>query len=283
VAVLLLVAAAASLVSYRQSVGAGQVVPPFAGRSLAAVRQSASAVDVRVSVRTSRYDSTVPAGDVINQSIQPGTHVAGGTLVWVDVSQGAAPVPVPSLLGDSPAQAESALHSAGLTYAEGPPSYSETVGAGDVYQWSSAGLSLHPGSQVTFDLSLGPKPRIIPSFEGETWAQASAELDGQRLVPSEEQAYSSSVSAGLVIRTVPAAGESVPRGSGVTVVVSKGPQYVTLDPNIVGMTESQALSVLAEEGLKLAGTEGFGQTVIDTVPSPGASVQVGTPVWLYLF
>jgi eukaryotic-like serine/threonine-protein kinase len=283
VAVLLLVAAAASLVSYRQSVGAGHVVPPFARQTVADARKSASALDLRLAVGKSLYDSTVPTGEVINQSIQAGSHVAGGTIVWVEVSEGAAPVPVPSLLDDTPQAAEAALHGVGLVPAQGPAGYSETVPSGEVYSWSSAGLSLRPGSTVTFDLSKGPPLRLIPSFTGETWAQASAELDGQLLVPTEQHAYSSTVSAGYVIKTVPAAGQLVPRGSGVTVVVSKGPQYVTLDPDIVGMTESQARSELASEGLTLAGTEGFGQTVIDTVPSPGSSVQVGTPVWLYLF
>jgi serine/threonine-protein kinase len=157
------------------------------------------------------------------------------------------------------------------------------VDNGKVIGWSPSSGLVRPGSTVSFWVSLGPRPRIVPNLSGWSWPDAQADLEGLRLVPQEQQIWSTKVKAGLVISTTPGPQSSVARGSPVVVVVSKGPQYVTIDPNIYGMSAAQARSVLAREGLPIGGTYGIGSTVIATEPVAGSRVQVGTPVFLYLF
>jgi serine/threonine-protein kinase len=283
VVVLLLMAAGAGVVSYRQWVSGGQVVPSFVGKDLAAVQSAAAAADLRVSVTGKRYDAKVPAGDVISQSVKAGSHLPGGGLVAVTLSEGAAPVPVPSLNGDTAAQAQQALKQAGLVGSQSAAQYSETVATGIVIGWNPDTGLQKLGSTVTFWVSLGPKPRIVPDLLGWSWPDAQSDLEGLRLQPVEELQYSNNVKAGYVISTTPGANVTVQRGSPVDVVVSRGPQYVVVPSDLYGMTERQARSALAQLGLPLGGTYGIGSTVIASEPTPGSRVKVGTPVFLYLF
>jgi beta-lactam-binding protein with PASTA domain len=285
VAVALLVVATlatgAGVQAYRRLTGTGHVVPQLVGLSLAQAESVATGVDLRVVVAGHRYDGTIAVGDVVTQSLQRGANEQGGTAVRVVLSLGAAPVPVPDLTGDNAAQAQAALTSGHLAYATAASQYSETVQSGLAIQWAPAGSDVHPGTTVTVTFSLGPKPRNVPALRDDTWAGAQSALEALRLVPVEQLSYSTSVPKGEVIGTYPPAEQSVPRGSSVTVDVSKGPQYVTVPEDLVGQSAQQAAAELTGEGLVVLGTYGVGSSVIYSVPAPGTSVQVGTGVTLY--
>ncbi len=70
------------------------------------------------------YDENVPAGRVISVSEPPGTEVARGATVALEVSLGPAPVPVPDVSGSTGSSAAATLEGAGFVVAgiEGSPS-----------------------------------------------------------------------------------------------------------------------------------------------------------------
>jgi len=97
-----------------------------------------------------------------------------------------------------------------------------------------------------------------------------------------EDAFSDSVPAGVVIGTKPAVGELAPRDSQVTVVVSKGPELITV-PNVVGMTVEAASAVVRDLGL-VPDVENYapGAPVRAQAPTGGNVVPKGSKVTLYL-
>src|SRR5690606_20874449 len=98
--------------------------------------------------------------------------------------------------------------------------------------------------------------------------------------PSEER-------EGTVIDQDPAAGSELKRGDTVTIVVSTGPERVTV-PNVVGSLLDEARASLRAAGLKVtvrrrevsdATDDG---RVVDQSPSAGVEVERGTDVVLFV-
>jgi beta-lactam-binding protein with PASTA domain len=281
VAIVVGVAALIGIESYRNNVLTGHFAPRVTGMTLTAARVRAARADLRIRVRSEVYSAKVPAGDVISQSIKPGSREQGGTAILVVVSKGPQPVPVPSLAGDTAGAAVSALTLGHLGYHEAPAQFSETVSAGEVISWSPTDVNVAPGTVVTFVISKGPRQRIVPNIAGETWSQAAAAIQALRLVPVEQFAYSNTILQGKVINTVQPAGTTLPRGATVDVVVSKGPHFVQVPTNLVGLPVQTATSEIQALGLVVAGTYGPGNTVILSYPTPGSTVRVGTAITLY--
>jgi eukaryotic-like serine/threonine-protein kinase len=87
----------------------------------------------------------------------------------------------------------------------------------------------------------------VPLVNGETYAQAAAQIKAAGLNPVENKQPSSTVKAGLVISTNPDNGNSVPKNSTVTVNVSTGVAKIAL-PNLTGTQASQAEAKLRSIG-----------------------------------
>ncbi|MGB2973068.1 MAG: PASTA domain-containing protein, partial [Candidatus Competibacter sp.] len=100
---------------------------------------------------------------------------------------------------------------------------------------------------------------------------------------------SSTVPAGTVISQNPAAGAAVARGSAVNLVVSSGPPPATV-PNVVGLSQQNASTVLAGAGLTVGSITYQGTTssrldgqVARQNPAAGTTVAAGTSVDLIVY
>jgi serine/threonine-protein kinase len=136
-----------------------------------------------------------------------------------------------------------------------------------------------PDSTVTLIVSDGPAPRSIQNVARKTYDQAAAALQAQQLLPQRADAYSDTVPSGQVIRTEPAAGQQVARGSTVQVVVSKGTDAV-LVPDLRGLTIDAAAAAAAERGLtlNLVGPYRPNGKIGNQDPVPGTRVRRGQVV-----
>lgn len=106
------------------------------------------------------YSDDVPQGQVISQSVDPGSKVDKGTTVSYVVSLGPKTkyVTVPGLGGYTEADARKRLENAGLKVGTVNKVYSSTVGEGYVIdQTASPGSSVEEGTSVGFTVSLGPE------------------------------------------------------------------------------------------------------------------------------
>lgn len=118
----------------------------------------------------------------------------------------------------------------------------------------------------------------VPSVKGMSYDDAVAALEEAGLQADRENQYSDSVDSGDVISCSPSEGKEVEKGSTVTLVVSKGAETKTVAvPDLSGMTQSGAESVLASMNLKLGNVkEEESDSAVGTVI--GQTVEVGTQV-----
>lgn len=143
---------------------------------------------------------------------------------------------------------------------------------------------------TSFSLFVRSGVTTVPAVEGLSRGEASARLadQGLRLRGVENEGrYSEKVPAGNVVRQNPDARTLVKRGSGVTVVLSKGPQRVEV-PELGGKTLPAAQAALSGSGLAVGRLLGAFSTTVTTGsvltsdPAQGADIPPSTPVHVLL-
>ncbi len=112
---------------------------------------------------------------------------------------------------------------------------------------------------------------------------AEAQLRNQGFQVTPEEQYSTEVDEGKAISTDPAAGQSIPENSQVKLLVSLGPESVSI-PEVAGKTEEEARQILKDAKLQ-AGTHITQNSpdvkkgvVIETKPGEGEKVDVDSNV-----
>ncbi|SDM10292.1 Stk1 family PASTA domain-containing Ser/Thr kinase [Nonomuraea jiangxiensis] len=126
----------------------------------------------------------------------------------------------------------------------------------------------------------------IPSLETQERKYAEDQLKAQGLSVQVVEEPSSDVKKGIVIRTEPEAGTKVDKGSAVKLVVSKGPEKVTVPDGLIGLSQAEALKALEDAELQgtvktRSSTKEQG-TVIATDPKSGESIEKGGTVTLFV-
>jgi eukaryotic-like serine/threonine-protein kinase len=94
-----------------------------------------------------------------------------------------------------------------------------------------------------------PEPERVPDLRNATVGQAESSLGGRWQMLTVEE-YSSEVNEGLIIRQEPPPNSPLEEGQPVTVVVSLGPQFVTI-PDVRGVSASQARNSLESLGFNV--------------------------------
>jgi len=199
------------------------------------------------------------------------------------VGSSVARVVVPDVAGQTEQAAGAALRAAGLNPL---PSFatSSTVPSGLVIsQTPPAGSSIAKHSQVTIVVSGGAASVPLPNVGNLTAAEALKRLAAAGFKPTSRPQSSTTVAAGRVIETNPAAGVPDKLGSPVTVIVSSGPEPVRV-PDVKGQTQSAAEGELTGAGLavgsitkRVSKTQTPG-TVLAQSPASGKSVTAGSRV-----
>ena len=258
-------------------------VPQFVGLDRAAAELLIDENGWQLEVLEGRDDASV-AGQVLGQDPPPGESLKEGEPVTLTISLGRELRTVPTDLAGLPvADAELRITEAGLTVGE-----PERVNSEDVPTEHVIGLvegtpaTAETGTAVSLVVSSGPVPRLVPAIAaGSDPAAACPAVEAVQLVCEQVLEFSDVVPNGQVIRVEPAAGSEVQRGSTVRVVVSQGPDLVTV-PEITGQTVAEARATLEANGLGIevlpADAEG---RVITSDPSPGVQVPRGTTVSVF--
>jgi beta-lactam-binding protein with PASTA domain/predicted Ser/Thr protein kinase len=122
-----------------------------------------------------------------------------------------------------------------------------------------------------------PVPNVVGSLE----SLAVQKIRGQNLVPQVKRDFSDSVPKGTVSAQNPSAGTKIVKNDTVTITVSRGKQTVPV-PSVVGKTRDDAVSTLANAGLKssvfLVASGKPDGTVTAQDPQPGKDVNKGSRV-----
>ncbi len=265
-------------------------VPTLAGITLAKAQAAAAKDHFTLHVETARVKSeTIATGSVVSQSPKVGTKLKEGSTLNVVLSGGLPSVTVPSLATMTCPQAATALKDAQFKSSCAPAQYDNTVAAGVLKEWTLGGET-NPtkapfGAIITLVPSAGHFPVPVPAIPTSyTYSQAQAALSAVGLGAAQATAASTSVPAGQVISTSPAANVSAAYGSTVTVTVSSGPPTVQV-PNLFKDTVSEATATLQGLGLTVSGVFGpmasGASPVVYSQPQQGTTVDVGSSVALY--
>jgi serine/threonine-protein kinase len=181
-------------------------------------------------------------------------------------------VEVPDVEGKRQSDAEDELKKAGLKVGSVEEEFSSDIAEGRVISTDpAAGESVERGSEITLTVSKGEKPPEqvqVPDVTGQPAGSAKQTLESAGFKVSQRTSPSSDVEKGMVIQTNPRAGQQVDQGSTVLMIVSSGPENSQV-PNVVGLTEADAVKALREAGL---------QHQVVTVPQQTPDQQVGTVV-----
>jgi serine/threonine-protein kinase len=195
-------------------------VPDLRKLELAAARRAADDAGLEVEVGDSLPNPNVPAGAVLVQSPLPGGEVAPGSSVRLILSTGPERRAIPSVGVLSEEQAAGTLRAMGFQVTvqrvSSPRREGRVVGT-----IPAAGSRVPVPSAVRLLVSAGPPKVVTPRLVGLPQEQAAALLETAGLELGEpEREYHPELEAGIVLAQRPAAGDTVPQGSGVHVVVS---------------------------------------------------------------
>lgn len=193
---------------------------------------------------------------------------------------------VPNLVGLQRGAVAGALSAAELK-ADLTDDHNDTVPGDTVIRSDPApGQRALRGSDITVVISLGHP--VVPDLAiGSTPEEAQRAVQQADLSPRldpDAARFDDDVPAGAVLRLQPPSGTMLTVGAPVTVVLSKGPAPITV-PDVRGMGQTQALSVLARAGLKVQVQRQFDDQVagghaIGTDPRAGTGAARGTNVIL---
>ena len=204
----------------------------------------------------------LPVGAVIRTDPETGKKLETGKALTFVVSTGPPPVPLPELNGLDAATALATLTDGGLVLGVETPEYSEDVPAGVIIRWTIslqptlvAGQEVIKGTAVDTFVSQGPAPRVVPDLTGMSIDSATSALTDLQLTINRGDDQFSIVAAGGVATQSPAPGESLARGTAVTVAISKGPDLVAV-PQLLTLKFDKVGPALEAAGFVLGNVSG---------------------------
>lgn len=224
-------------------------VPDVAGMDEKEARAAIEKAGLAYSKGDDVASDTVPKGKAVSSEPGSGTTAVLGTTVTVHFSSGSATVDVPDVSGKTQEQAKKALEDAGLKVGEVTTEDAPNVDKDKVVRTDpAAGTSVQRGERVSLVIASG-LTAVPDGLAGMTQEQARAALSAAGLsVGDVSQEESSEYPAGQVIRTDPASGKKVDRGSEVALVVSSGGPTTATVPDVAGQPKDSAVKALQDAG-----------------------------------
>ena len=265
-----------------QFTGSYEPVPPVTGLSTEEATQILSALELGAEI-VEEFSEDVPKGTVISTDPISGENVRKGNSVILVVSKGKERYVIPSdLAGKDPADATAELEALTLVVDGTKEVYDEVIPVGKVVGTDpEGGTSVKRETPVTIQISKGPAPVEIPKIIGtllEETTKTLAEL-GLEVQVSEEK-FDDSV-AGTILLSDPIPGTTVPKGTVVKVVISKGPVLVEV-PNVVGMDLDKATAALEAAGFEVKVKNKLSVAILDRVysqnPASGTMAPKGSVI-----
>jgi len=278
---LLLVSAAVGYVVYQQLSASGVTVPQLSGSCDHAKAQLA-AVELKGQCKDKK-SSLDQKDQVVGSDPSSGSSADKNSVVTIFIGAGPTAVAVPDVRGKSVLEAQGILQDKGFQVdANTIPVDTGKLAAGQVTGTiPKAGSEEPQGTVIQLQVATGNV--IVPDVTGMSCDEATAKLKQKTLVATCQDSPSDQPQ-GQAFQSQPAAGATAPQNSPVTVLISSGPQQVTVPP-VTNIDKNEAIRTLHDAGLKAAITQqvectdpGLNNTVQSQDPAPGAQVDQGSSV-----
>ena len=170
-----------------------------------------------------------------------------GLIVFALTRSDTKQVLVPTVIGESRAQAETKLRDAGFDVAVKSVPNDAPVGR-VLEEDPPAGSKADDGSTVTISVSAGRGTIVVPPVAGQTEKQALKALRDKGLRPKVTERASDTVKRGLAIGTEPASGSQIEVGKPITLLISTGAKLVQV-PSVLGQQQDIADTAIRNAGL----------------------------------
>ncbi|MEW2274111.1 Stk1 family PASTA domain-containing Ser/Thr kinase [Streptomyces griseofuscus] len=258
-------------------------VPNFVGLSEKDARETASNVDLKVTVSGRKACEDQPKGLVCSQNPAKGMKVDKNTTVGLVISTGAPKVTVPDVRGIQFDQAQTQLKEKGFTNVERKDVVSTQPPGVVTAQDPPGGSSRQKGTTITLTVAKAEEKVTIPGdVIGKSCDDAKAELQGMGLVPTcNDQPTDNPDDNGKVLSINPPAGQQVAKNTPIAVNVGKAQSGQVQVPGIQGKKLGQVKQMLAQAGLSLGNVTGANDDnalVINSNPAPGTPVNQGQAI-----
>jgi eukaryotic-like serine/threonine-protein kinase len=162
-----------------------------------------------------------PPDTVTGQQPHAGDSLIKGSVVHINVSRGAKPVPVPDVTNQPYANAKSALEGQGFVVSR-VDIQSDLANGVVVASDPPPGTSVSKGSKVTLSVSKGPATTQVPDVSNQNQADATSILQSAGLtVAIITDPVTDPSQDGVVIAQDPAAGADAKQGEVVTIHVGQ--------------------------------------------------------------
>ncbi len=266
---------------------AERVEMPFVlGKTADEARQILEDKGLQVLEETSPTDQQ-EAGKVFDQDPDAGNPVDAGSAVTIRVAAEVAKAKVPNLVGKEIDDARDLLDALGFKIQEKATTDAAAPKDEVVAQNPAPQTEQPKGSTVEVTVSTGKNQKAIPDVTGKDVSDAANELGQEGFKTRATREASATVEEGKVIRTNPAAGTKVDEGSTVTIVVSSGPELISV-PNVKGKTadqaraEIEAAGLVYREGSPVPSNPSDDGKVVAQSPGAGTKVEKGSTVVVQL-
>ncbi|GAB3693933.1 Stk1 family PASTA domain-containing Ser/Thr kinase [Nocardiopsis oceani] len=168
-------------------------------------------------------DDEAEEGTVLETDPEAGAEIEATDSIVIYVSSGPGDLEIPSVEGQSEADAMSTLTDAGFENVTTENRANETVAEGNAIGTEpSAGNQVAPSDEVTLIISSGPDQVQVPDLQGMTQDQAQSALDSAGL-SADFQEQEDGAPEGTVINQSPAADQSVNADTTVVVTLAVAP------------------------------------------------------------
>ena len=270
--------------TWYQFTGSYEVVPPVSSLTVDEATVILAPLELGVEV-VEEFSEDIPAGVVIRTEPASGENARKGSPVTLIVSKGQERYLIPTdLTGQDPKDATSALEALTLVISATNEVFDEVIPVGKVVSTDPVGgTSVKRETPVTILVSKGPAPVEVPPIIGTLITDATTTLGAIGLTTETTREDFDDSVAGTILSTDPIPGTTVPKGTIIKVVLSKGPVLVDV-PNVVGMDVATATTTLQSAGFQVKVVNKLTVAILNKVysqnPAGGSKAPKGSVITL---
>lgn len=261
--------------------GSRVTVPSMVGGTITDADRLLKPVGLTSEVTKQEFSEDVPKGVIISTDPAAGDKVKEASVVHLTLSKGPERYTIPGVSQLTAEAATKLLTSIPIATPVVDEVFNDKIPKGYVIGTDPAsGTQVKRGAGIRLIVSKGIEQIALVNFSNKSGEEAINTLTDSGFKVSPKYVYSETVPLGAVVSQSPSEAKSYPKGTSVSLIISKGSAYVFI-PNVYSLSETKAKSILTSLDLQVTvkrmGTKAVKQ-VTAISPKIGSKVLRGSMV-----
>jgi serine/threonine-protein kinase len=232
--------------------GSKVVVPSVVGGTQTDAASALQPLGLTFTVVEKRFDEEIPEGRIIESIPGGGGRVDANGQVKLVISKGPERYDIPNLAGLTPEAAVNVLAKLPVKVGDINEEFNSSVPKGYVISSTpKSGEKVKRDSTINILVSKGVETINSDSFVGKSRDEALNELTNAGFVVEPKDVYDEKIMAGLVISQTPPGGTPLPKGAKISLLISKGSEYVLIPGAITNKSLAEVKNLLADLEIKI--------------------------------